>query len=212
MANVAIVTGASRGLGYTIAGKLNQDGWNLGVCAREAPDIKGLTTLNSIRAGLDVSHLSHVRQFIQKVNYTFGKIDVLINNAAYCHPLKDIEDITIREAKETVETNILGPFYFIHEIIPYMKIQKHGLIINIGSRSGNHPNSGLSLYSASKGALIVLSDAVSKQLDGTNIHCKSISPGPMKTKMREDIVGDSIEQPDPSEIASVVIGMIRGEF
>jgi short-subunit dehydrogenase len=209
MDKVAIVTGASRGLGLSIATKLHDRNYKLGVCARRTPEIPGLTVDNSVISGIDVCNVSHVKGLISRTYMKFGRIDVLINNAAYSHPLKDLEDITNYEADQTLRTNILAPFYFMKLVIPIMKKQRHGMIINVCSRSGTIPNSRLPIYSASKAGLSIMSDAINKSLEGTGVTCLTVAPGAMNTQMRQELVGDAAGQTPPEHIADIIIGMIE---
>jgi NAD(P)-dependent dehydrogenase (short-subunit alcohol dehydrogenase family) len=210
MDKVAIITGSSKGLGRVIAGKLAEQGWKLGLCARSPISIYGVDAKNSIIGHFDISIPSNVRPFVYKVNWKFGHIDLLINNAGFCHPLKDIQDITSQEAKEALLTNVLGPFYFMQAVIPLMIQQKSGLIINIGSRAAINPNTKLLMYSASKGGLNTLSDGVSKYLTPYGIKCVTINPGPMDTDMRQIVVGDASKQESPIRIADEILKEIRG--
>jgi NAD(P)-dependent dehydrogenase (short-subunit alcohol dehydrogenase family) len=208
---VAIITGASSGLGYIVARKLESLHWNLALCARHVESIKFKSEQTLIKS-VDVSFEYESRDFIQEIFNRFGRIDALLNDAGYCHQLAPIEDIPVKVFQRTFAVNAYGPFYFMKYVIPIMKQQRHGVIINVASSSGIRPNPRLAAYSASKAALLALTEAVAKDLKGTGVNCYSITPSAMNTRMREEVVGDAEYQQDPEVVAREVVTMIvRGE-
>jgi len=206
---VAIISGASRGLGAITSAKLNTLNWNLGLCARTHPGIDGGNVLAKI---VDVSYEHEVKQFVEDVYRKFGRIDALVNDAGFRHPMMYLEQMSKQIFQRSFNVNVLGPFYFMREVIPIMRKQNSGIIINVSSNAGINPNSKLPAYSASKAALISLTKAVEKELSETNIKCTFITPGAMNTRMRQEVVGDAELHESPDRIADEIVEMIVGEL
>lgn len=204
---VAIVTGASSGLGLQIANDLHRNGYVVAVCSRHA-----LKDTPFYCEALDITDKTKVKNFVKKVAKKFGRIDLLINNAGYVHPSLPITGITDRQILDSFQTNVYGPFYFMREVIPIMKKQKEGKIINIASKSAVYANPTLAVYSASKSALLKMTESIAKEFrdTNTNILCITISPAGMNTKMRAAVYGkdDAKKQMDVRTVATIIMSIV----
>jgi meso-butanediol dehydrogenase / (S,S)-butanediol dehydrogenase / diacetyl reductase len=208
---VALITGSSRGLGYLVARKLESFNWNLALCARNIESLK-FKEQHTLIQSVDVSLEYEARAFVEATLNKFGRIDGLINDAGYCHQLSSFDNIPARIFQKSFAVNVYGPFYFMKYVIPIMKRQNSGVIINVASSAGIHPNPKLAAYSASKAALIAFTEAVQKDLKGTGINCYYIAPIGMNTPMRDEVVGDAELQQDPEIVARQIITMmVRGK-
>lgn len=180
-----LVTGASRGIGKTIAKSLQSYG-NVYVTARNEEKLKEFG--NEMYFVCDLSKeedLLKLGDFIQE-----KKIDILVNNAGeytYC----GIEDTEISKLNEMLSINLKAPIYLMHSAIPHMKKNKFGRIINIGSISGVMGEAYASMYSATKAGLIGLSKATGLELAEFGITVNTINPGWVDTELGKSSIEDS---------------------
>lgn len=180
-----LVTGASRGIGKTIAKSLQSYG-NVYVTARNEEKLKEFG--NEMYFVCDLSKeedLLKLGDFIQE-----KKIDILVNNAGeytYC----DIEDTEISKLNEMLSINLKAPIYLMHSAIPHMKKNKFGRVINIGSISGVMGEAYASTYSATKAGLIGLSKATGLELAEFGITVNTINPGWVDTELGKSSIEDS---------------------
>jgi len=209
---ISVVTGGSKGLGREIAKALAAEGSHVIICSRSKGDL--LKVCDEIKSTdgkcsysvLDVTKISDVNNFIDDIIKSHGRIDILINNAGYVTEWKPIERNTPKEFKDCFETNIYSIFYFLKKIIPLMRKQNDGFIVNISSMAGKRSVPNLAAYSASKSGAIGLTQSVAKELKNTNIRCISVCPSGMNTEMREKVFGreDAQKQQDPKLVASII--------
>lgn len=180
-----LVTGASRGIGKTIAKSLQSYG-NVYVTARNEEKLKEFG--NEMYFVCDLSKeedLLKLGDFIQE-----KKIDILVNNAGeytYC----GIEDTEISKLNEMLAINLKAPIYLMHSAIPHMKKNKFGRVINIGSISGVIGEAYASMYSATKAGLIGLSKATGLELAEFGITVNTINPGWVDTELGKSSIEDS---------------------
>lgn len=180
-----LVTGASRGIGKTIAKSLQSYG-NVYVTARNEEKLKEFG--NEMYFVCDLSKeedLLKLGDFIQE-----KKIDILVNNAGeytYC----GIEDTEISKLSEMLSINLKAPIYLMHSAIPHMKKNKFGRVINIGSISGVMGEAYASMYSATKAGLIGLSKATGLELAEFGITVNTINPGWVDTELGKSSIEDS---------------------
>lgn len=180
-----LVTGASRGIGKTIAKSLQSYG-NVYVTARNEEKLKEFG--NEMYFVCDLSKeedLLKLGDFIQE-----KKIDILVNNAGeytYC----GIEDTEISKLNEMLSINLKAPIYLMHSAIPHMKKNKFGRVINIGSISGVMGEPYASMYSATKAGLIGLSKATGLELAEFGITVNTINPGWVDTELGKSSIEDS---------------------
>lgn len=180
-----LVTGASRGIGKTIAKSLQSYG-NVYVTARSEEKLKEFG--NEMYFVCDLSKeddLIKLGEFIQE-----KKIDILVNNAGeytYC----GIEDTEISKLNEILSINLKAPIYLMHSAIPHMKKNRFGRVINIGSISGVMGEAYASMYSATKAGLIGLSKATGLELAEFGITVNTINPGWVDTELGKSSIEDS---------------------
>jgi len=184
---VAVVTGASRGIGYSIAERLLQEGAKVYICARDAQVLK--QALAKLRAeggaeveGLaaDVGRYEDCRELIRTAARHFGGIDILVNNAGI-GILKPVDQLTPEEWDSTIHTNLSGVFYCCREAIPIMRQRGGGYIFNISSLAGVNPFPGGTAYNASKFGLNGFSEAMMQDVRYDGIRVSYIMPGSVDT-------------------------------
>ncbi len=185
---VVLITGASRGIGYAIAEKLTESGYAVYAGARESSMLDRLEALqnrfpqNITIVSLDVTDEQSIKKAVAQILNREGRIDALINNAGMMM-YGSVENLTIEEAQQIFEVNFFGVIRTVHEVLPIMRKQNSGRIVQISSRSGFRPLPTLSLYAASKFALEGLSETMAASLKPWNIFVSLIEPGPVSTEL-----------------------------
>lgn len=186
----AVVTGAARGIGRTIAEELAKEGADLAVC-----DLKEewlADTLAAVKAlgrkakgyGVDVSNSAAVNGMIDDVAKTFGRVDVMVNNAGIT---KDtfLVRMSDEDWDQVIAVNLRGTFLFSRAVTKPMMKQKSGVIVNIASVIGLIGNAGQCNYAASKAGVIALTKSTAKELASRNVRVNAVAPGFIETKMTE---------------------------
>ena len=183
---VALVTGASKGIGRASALRLAESGANIVIGATSVDLLETLrrdiTSLGveSLAERCDVTRLSDCEGLVKQAIEKFGKIDILVNNAGVGFSGK-IVDSDPKQAHEMVMVNILGVYYMTRAILPYMMEQQGGDIINIGSVASLKYSPNFAMYSATKFAVRAFSEALRNEVQGHNIRVTLIHPGMTKT-------------------------------
>ncbi len=192
---VALVTGGSRGIGAAIAKMMARAGARVAVTyaakkkaaqrvAQEIADDGGECLIVPATA----DSRSRVRAATKTVLKHFGRIDILVNNAGiWKHG--NIGSMTESQWDETLDVNLKGTFLFCNEVVPIMKKQKSGRIINIASTAGQRGEANYSHYAASKGGIIAFSKSIAAELARHNILVNVVSPGWVTTDMSSHVLG-----------------------
>lgn len=179
MSKVVLITGGSSGIGKSIGEFLHHKGFVVYGTSRNPERI-----LNSVfpLIALDVRNVESIQFAIAKVISISGRLDVVINNAGVgiTGPL---EEIPIQEIKNNFETNFFGPIEVMKAVLPQMRSQESGLIINITSIAGYMGLPYRSVYSASKGALGLITEALRMEVKSFGIHITNVAPGDFATNI-----------------------------
>jgi NAD(P)-dependent dehydrogenase (short-subunit alcohol dehydrogenase family) len=189
---IALVTGGNRGLGFETCRQLSQLGLTVILSARDATKgeiaAKQLIDrgLDVVFYHLDVSDHSHVDRIIYQAEQQFGRIDVLVNNAAILYDTwQSAIDADFETVNQAIRTNLFGPWKLSQICIRIMKRNKYGRIVNVSSGAGSlhYMTGGTPAYSVSKAALNALTRVLASELRGTNILINAIDPGWVATDM-----------------------------
>lgn len=205
---VVVITGASSGLGEATAQLLSKEGAILVLAARRAERIEKLA--NTIRENggevlaipTDVTNAEQVQNLVDTAVKEFGKIDVILNNAGVM-PLSALEDRKIHEWEQMIDVNIKGVLYGIAAALPYMKERKSGHFINVSSVAGHKIFGGSAVYSATKSAVRVISEALRQEVTPYNIRTTIISPGAVKTELLEHISDVNIQDANKDFVGKI---------
>jgi short-subunit dehydrogenase len=179
MNKIVLITGASSGIGKSIGEFLHHKGYTVFGTSRNSATIKhSLFELLQ----LDVREVSSIENAIQEVIKKAGRIDVLINNAGV-GITGPVEEIPLKEIKNNFETNFFGPIEVMKSVLPFMREQKSGVIVNITSIAGYMGLPYRGVYSASKAALEIISEAISMEVKNFGIHVVNVAPGDFATNI-----------------------------
>lgn len=177
-AKVVLITGASRGVGLATAEYLAQKGYHVYAGVRNTAELLPRESISFER--LDVTDLSTIQSVVRKIIQQEGRLDILINNAAYALA-GPVESQSMEEMEQQMDVNFFGVIRMCQEVLPQMRKQKSGHIINISSEQGVYGLPYGSLYAASKAALESMSEALSIELLPWNIHVSIVEPGLITT-------------------------------
>ncbi len=189
---VAVVTGSARGIGAATVRTFARRGYavvGLDILPEGDSVVEELSRegYEAVFMTCDVANEEQVKRCLSVVGEKYGRVDVLVNNAGVVL-VKPFDQITWDEFKHTVDTNLGGHFLLCKYVLPFMKRQKSGVIVNMGSVSGHVGQTDHVMYGATKGAIIAMTRALAWELAPYNIRVNSISPGSVDTPMlRSDI-------------------------
>ena len=212
---IAIVSGATKGIGRAIAESLLTAGAGVAITARNEDEI-GTTVveLKKLASGTvagyvcDVRDYQQVKSVVAEIAKEFGGIDILINNAGI-GIFSSVELMSVDDFRAVLETNVFGVFYFCHEAIPLMKQRGGGYIINISSLAGANPHAEMAAYNASKFGLNGFSEALMQEVRHDGIKVSYIMPGSVNTAFGGDKPGkEKSWQLQPQDVAEVVMDLL----
>ncbi|MGI8609420.1 MAG: SDR family NAD(P)-dependent oxidoreductase [Candidatus Dormibacteria bacterium] len=220
--SVALVTGASRGLGRALSLALAREGAALSICARGAAELEKVA--EEARAlGADVlvvdADMRSVRDVDRVVTLTlerFGKVDLLVNNASELGPtpLPLLADYPPDVFTDVLSVNLHAPFRLTQSLIGQMLIRRTGVVINISSDAAVNGYSNWGAYSVSKAAVDGLTRTWAAELEGSGVRMYAVDPGDMNTAMHLAALPD--DDPaglaDPADVAEALLTILNGEF
>ncbi len=208
---VVVITGASSGLGEATARHLAAEGASVVLGARRADRIHALVeelTAAGHKAkavATDVTDRDQVKDLVQAAVDTFGRIDVMLNNAGLM-PLAPLERLKVDEWDRMIDVNLKGVLYGIAAALPHMQAQKSGHIINVSSVYGHVVDPGATVYCATKHAVRALSEGLRKEVKPYNIRTTVISPGAVSTELLEHISEKDIQQGTRDFVSKIAVG------
>ena len=184
----AIITGAGQGIGLTVAQRMLDSGASVSIWDR---DEKLLTSLQAQYGAsdkvqlltADIGSLDSVEAATQSVIDRFGKIDILINNAAIVGPNANTWEYPPQAFKDVVHIGLVGTFFMCRTVVPHMIAGGYGRIVNIASIAGKEGNPGAPAYSSTKAGVIALTKSLGKELAKYNISVNCVTPAVAKTTM-----------------------------
>ena len=185
---VAMITGASRGIGRAIGLRLAQAGAKVVVSSRKLENVQAVADEITAAGGEALAVQAHVGRtddvaaLVARTVETFGRVDVVVNNAAtnpHFGPLLSADE---GQWDKILDTNAKGVFRVCKAVVPHMRAQGGGKIINLASVAGLRPSPGMGVYSISKAALIMLTQVLALELGHSNIQVNAIAPGVIKTR------------------------------
>ncbi|QKY15733.1 SDR family oxidoreductase [Halorubrum sp. CBA1229] len=175
-----LITGCSSGIGRAAAHAFTDEGWTVYATARNPADIETLGEAGCELATLDVTDQSDVDRVVDRILDEEGAIDALVNNAGYGQ-FGPIEDVSTAKVHEQFDVNVYGPHRLIKAVLPAMRRERDGTIINVSSVAGRVSFPGGGVYSGSKFAVEAMSDALRNEVAEHGIDVVVVEPGPVKT-------------------------------
>ena len=211
--NIALITGASRGIGLAIARKLAQLGARLSLCARDS------TRLESARADLrrngfetltmvaDVTRPNEIQNLVDRTHTKLGPIDILINNAGIGR-FGPAHQMTEADWDAVLDTNLKSVFLVTRAVVPKMIERKHGHVVNISSLAGKNAFAGGGIYCASKWGLMGLTACMAEDLRAHNIRVSAVCPGSVATDFSPHTGRDTSKLLQPEDVAHAVATIV----
>ncbi len=188
---VAIITGAGRGLGRSVALLFAGEGAKVAMAARSVGEIHHVAEeLRSLRKEAlaipaDVSREDQVKHLVEKTLEAYGTIDILVNNAGIRGPVGPIQEIALADWEETLKVNLTSAFLCTKAVLPVLMAKKSGKIVNVATTMTPRPN--LTPYMVAKAGLIHFTKQLSRELKPYNIQANALHPGVMDTRIQEEI-------------------------
>jgi NADP-dependent 3-hydroxy acid dehydrogenase YdfG len=207
---VVIITGASSGMGEAAAKHLSGLGATVVLGARRADRIEKLAKEihanggNALAVTVDVTQREQVKGLVEKAVGQFRRVDVILNNAGIM-PLSTMDSLHVEEWDKMIDVNIKGVLNGIAAVLPYMKEQKSGQIINTSSVAGHKVFNGSAVYSATKYAVRALTEGLRMEVKPYNIRTTIVCPGAVKTELLEHITDAEVRQANEDYVGAVGI-------
>ncbi|HWQ67129.1 MAG TPA: SDR family oxidoreductase [Methanospirillum sp.] len=193
----AIITGASRGFGFAVAKRFVEEGASVVLCGRDPVHLKiAVDALKELAPGdqtilglpLDVSNEEQVIQFIHYAIDKLNRIDILVNNAGIYGPKGLLEDVDSQEWIEAIHINLLSAFFMCKGILPHMRVNKAGKIINLSGGGATAPLPRISAYAASKAAVVRLTETLAEEYREYAIDINAVAPGALNTRLLDEVL------------------------
>lgn len=215
MRKTIIITGASKGLGFSLTQSFLESGDRVITLSRSTQTLKKLEKKAAGRLVIrqaDVASEAQVKKFAAWLKKSAVKPDILINNAGYGGGLARVEDTSLKEFDKFLRVNLASAFLMSKYLIPVFRKQKKGLLINVSSMAGKRGVPRLFAYSASKFGMQALTECIAKENDDLpDFKCVTVCPGGMNTGMRSAIFGkaDAARQQSTEFVAGIIRDVIE---
>jgi NAD(P)-dependent dehydrogenase (short-subunit alcohol dehydrogenase family) len=215
---VAIITGASKGLGLEVARLFAGRGARLVLVARGAGDLEAAAA--SLPPGVEVETVAadvseDAEGVVEAAMRRFGRVDILVNNASELgpSPMPPLEDYDWRDLERVLRVNVLAPLHLAQLVLPGMKARREGVIVNVTSDAGAEAYPGWGGYGMSKAALEHQSRTLAAELEGTGVRVYVVDPGDMDTEMhrRAEPEADLSHLPGPEVSAPGFVHIVESE-
>lgn len=191
----ALVTGGTRGIGLEVAKRLLEEGCNVAICARNQNDVTDTVNTLAETYGLrifgikaDMASQMDRQNLLTQTRSKFGRIDILVNNAAMVGRTVPATELTIEEWRELFEINFFAAVELCSGVIPDMAANNWGRIINISSENGQQPDPNMPHYNATKAALNNLTKTLAQGYGSDNVLVNTVAPAFIKTPMAEEVL------------------------
>ena len=214
----AIITGGGRGLGKATAIAFAKEGIDIAITGRNEEVLKETVSeleafgIKAIYSAFDVSNYEDVKSGIKSIVNTLGSVDILVNNAGIAAFGSFIE-MDVNQWSQIIQTNVMGMYYVTKEVLPHLISQNEGDIFNVASTAGLNGNANISAYSASKFAVIGMSESLMKEVRKNNIRVCTLTPSTIASDMSIELgiankdSQDSVLQPE--DFAELIVAGLK---
>ncbi|AUC85353.1 3-ketoacyl-ACP reductase [Polaribacter sp. ALD11] len=214
----AIITGGGRGLGKATAIAFAKEGIDVAITGRNETVLKETVTelkkigVNAMYAVFDVGNYDEVKASIKNIINEFGTIDILVNNAGIA-AFGSFNEMKVNKWEQIIQTNVMGMYYVTKEVLPHLIENNVGDIINVASTAGLNGNANTSAYSASKFAVIGMSESLMKEVRKNNIRVCTLTPSTIASDMSIELgiankdSEDSVLQPE--DFAELIVAGLK---
>ncbi len=214
----AIITGGGRGLGKATALAFAKEGIDVAITGRNEKVLKETVSeikalgVNAIYAVFDVGDYEEVKKSIKGIIEELGTIDILVNNAGIA-AFGSFNDMPVEEWSAIIQTNVMGMYYVTKEVLPHLLAENEGDIINVSSTAGLGGNANVSAYSASKFAVIGMSESLMKEVRKNNIRVCTLTPSTIASDMTIELgIADKDSEDrvlQPEDFAELVVAGLK---
>jgi len=207
----AIVTGAGSGFGKGIAMRFAKEGARVGVIdinAEAAGEVASQIGNSAFAMEADVSIDRDVSRMVQEALDRWGQLDILVNNAGTTHRNQPMTEVTEEEYERIFAVNVKSVYLSARHVVPVMKKQGFGVILNVASTAGVRPRPGLVWYNTSKGAMMTATKAMAIELAGEKIRVNAINPVAGETGMLHLFMGEDTPEKRAQFISSIPLGRL----
>ncbi len=214
----AIITGGSRGLGKATAIAFAKEGIDVAITGRNETVLKETVAelevfgVNATYAVFDVGNYEAVKSNIKNIIDTLGGVDILVNNAGIA-AVGSFNDMPVEQWSEMIQTNVMGMYYVTKEVLPHLIEKNEGDIINVSSTAGLNGNANISAYSASKFAVIGMSESLMKEVRKNNIRVNTLTPSTIETDMTIELgitnKGSQDNVLQPEDFAELIVAGLK---
>ena len=207
----AIVTGAGSGFGKGIAMRFAKEGARVGgidINAEAAREVASQIGNSAFAMEADVSIDGDVSRMVQEALDRWGQLDILVNNAGTTHRNQPMTEVTEEEYERIFAVNVKSVYLSAKHIVPVMKKQGFGVILNVASTAGVRPRPGLVWYNTSKGAMMTATKAMAIELAGEKIRVNAINPVAGETGMLHLFMGEDTPEKRAQFISSIPLGRL----
>lgn len=216
-APVAVITGASAGIGRATAVALAGRGYRVSLLARSQSRLKQLAASlpNAIAFPTDVTDFKQVSAAIDQTMSRFGRIDAIVHCAGLA-PVVSISEMSVEQWHAVLDTNLSAAFYLCNAAWPIFQRQRSGVIVNISSQSARDPFPGFAAYGSAKAGVNLFGWAVAREGQEIGVRVHTIAPGAVETEMFRQIMTPQQYPPDktldPPEVANLIVQCVVGDL
>jgi 3-oxoacyl-[acyl-carrier protein] reductase len=214
----AIITGGGRGLGKATAIAFAKEGIDIAITGRNEAVLKETVSeleafgINAMYSVFDVSSYENVKTGIKSIVNTLGSVDILVNNAGIA-AFGTFNDMEVSQWSQIIQTNLMGMYYVTKEVLPYLIDKNEGDVINVSSTAGLNGNANTSAYSASKFAVIGMSESLMKEVRKNNIRVCTLTPSTIASDMSIELgIADKDSQDSvlqPEDFAELIVAGLK---
>jgi 3-oxoacyl-[acyl-carrier protein] reductase len=214
----AIITGGSRGLGKATALAFAKEGIDVAITGRNEKSLQETVAelkalgINATYALFNIGNYEEVQKGIKSIIADFGSVDILVNNAGIA-AFGSLNDMKVDQWSEIIQTNVMGMYFVTKEVLPYLIEKNEGDIFNVASTAGLNGNANTSAYSASKFAVIGMSESLMKEVRKNNIRVCTLTPSTIASDMSIELgianknSEDSVLQPE--DFAELIVAGLK---